>query len=72
MNGTESKIDTPVARGVSRPVLYVIVSRLGNISPIKFTSMQTAAEYARELWPDQEQDPDRTGKGWDIQVVGVE
>ena len=29
------------------------------------------AEIAKQLWPDQEQDPDRTGAGWDVQVAGV-
>lgn len=23
-----------------------------------------------KIWPDQEQDPERTGNGWDVQVVG--
>lgn len=31
-----------------------------------------AAKHAKIRWPDQEQDPERTGKGWDIQVVGAE
>jgi len=31
----------------------------------------TLAIAARDLLPNQEQDPDRTGKGWDIAVVGV-
>lgn len=35
----------------------------------QFASAVEAAAYAKRLWPDQEQDPDRTGKGWDIQVV---
>ncbi len=32
----------------------------------------TLAIAARDLLPDQEQDPDRTGAGWDIAVVGTE
>ncbi len=27
------------------------------------------AGLAERLWPDQEQDPDRTGAGWDVEVV---
>jgi hypothetical protein len=29
----------------------------------------TLAIAARDLLPDQEQDPDRIGRGWDIQVA---
>lgn len=52
------------------PVRYVIVSQLGFVSPEQFSTAIAAAEHARRLWPDQEQDEDRTGKGWDIQVSG--
>ena len=65
-----AKTDTPVTRGRSGPVRYEVVSPAGHISPIKFTSARDAYAYARECWPDQEQDEDRTGKGWDVQVVG--
>jgi len=27
---------------------------------------------AHLLWPDQAQDEDRTGKGWDVQICGCE
>ena len=37
-----------------------------------FESAMEAASFAGRLWPNQEQDPDRTGKGWDIQLVGVD
>lgn len=67
MNGTDSKIDTPVARGSSAPVLYELIDRDGNHVRLS-RSIQTLADVAREKFPDQEQDPDRTGKGWDIQV----
>lgn len=68
MDRTESKIDTPVARDVSRPVLYELIDRDG-VNHGERTSAAYLAELACRLWPDQEQDPDRTGKGWDIQVV---
>ena len=35
-----------------------------------YPTAQAAMEMARELWPDQEQDEDGVGNGWDIQVVG--
>lgn len=31
-----------------------------------------AANWARKMWPDQEQDEARTGKGWDISIIGAE
>lgn len=34
-----------------------------------FGTAEAAANYGRTHWPHQEQDPDRTGKGWDIQAV---
>jgi len=37
----------------------------------EFISAQAAAEHAKSKWPSQEQDEDRTGKGWDIQVAGA-
>ncbi|MCA6114272.1 hypothetical protein J6524_04925 [Bradyrhizobium sp. WSM 1738] len=36
-----------------------------------FKNLERAAAFARSRWPDQEQDEDRTGKGWDIQIVGA-
>ena len=52
-----------------RPVLYQVIDRDGNVLPPGFTTASKAFEYAQRLWPDQEQDEDRTGKGWDIQVA---
>lgn len=37
--------------------------------PIGFMTVQRAAQYARDLWPGQEQDEDRSGKGWDVEVI---
>lgn len=34
-----------------------------------FETAIAAAKYAAEVWPFLEQDPDRTGKGWDIAVI---
>lgn len=35
----------------------------------QFRTAKAAADWAAHLFPDQEQDPDRTGRGWDVQVV---
>ncbi len=50
---------------------YEIVSSRGHISSLKFDKATDAVAYAKECWPDQEQDPERTGKGWDVQVCGA-
>ena len=49
---------------------YEIVRADGSVDPWKFDSAQEAGGYAKTLWPDQEQDEDRTGKGWDVQICG--
>lgn len=30
-----------------------------------------SAAIARQAWPDQQQDPERTGAGWDVQAIGA-
>jgi len=62
----------PVTEPSSGPVLYEVVSKRGDVSTGKFSSALAAAEAARRWWPHQEQDEDRTGKGWDVQVVGTD
>lgn len=62
-------IDTKVAQPGSWPVLYEPVDKDGIAVYGRYTSAQAAAEKARMMWPRQEQDEDRTGKGWDVQVV---
>lgn len=71
MDRTDSKIDTPVTRGCSGTVRYVAVSPRGNVSALEFKTAGEAAAYAKECWPDFEQDETRSGKGWDIEVVGA-
>lgn len=39
---------------------------------LTFDTAVGAAEHARHLWPDQEQDEERSGKGWDIQLAGCD
>lgn len=34
-----------------------------------FKNLERAAAFARSRWPNQDQDEERTGKGWDIQIV---
>lgn len=70
MDRTDSKSDTGLTQRDSRPVLYELVDKNGRARLRRFSSVVRAAEYAHQLWPDQEQDPDRTGKGWDVRVVG--
>lgn len=71
MTGTDRKIDTPMAREDSRPVLYEIVAKDGVIhGPLE--SVKEATKYAKHEWPDQEQGEDRKGLGWDIQVAGID
>ncbi|WP_315731717.1 MULTISPECIES: hypothetical protein [unclassified Bradyrhizobium] len=77
MTGTDQKIRTPAARSRSGPVRFELIDKDG--IPINanggirfFVSATDAAAYARKLWPDQSQDEDRTGRGWDIQVMGAD
>ena len=53
------------------PTRFEIVDIHGNIFG-DFESAQAAADFAHKRWPGQTQDEDRTGKGWDLQIVGVE
>lgn len=71
MARTDSKISTPAARGRSGPVRYELVDKDGRIQGAYSTGW-AASMSAHQLWPDQEQDEDRTGKGWDIQVEGCD
>ncbi len=33
-----------------------------------FDTAQEAGEFAKDAWPDQEQDEDRSGRGWDVEI----
>ncbi len=63
-------IDTKLAQPGSPSVRYEIVSYRGEIFG-PYPSAQAAADAAREKWPDQVQDEDRSGLGWDVQVQGA-
>lgn len=71
MAGTCKVDDTHRAREISERSRYELVRRDGSIYPAVFEKAWDAAACARGLWPDQEQDEERSGKGWDIQVVGA-
>jgi hypothetical protein len=51
---------------------YEVIDKFGRIRKPTFKSAQDAGAWAREMWPDQEQDEDRTGHGWDVQICGCD
>ena len=54
-----------------RKALYEVIDKDGR----KYGPWATAFEascFAHRTWPDQDQDEDRTGKGWDLQVKGCD
>jgi hypothetical protein len=53
------------------PTRYELVDKYG-VKHGPFDSALEAGLYAARYWPDQEQDPDRTGKGWDVHVIGCD
>lgn len=54
----------------NKPVEFEIISYRGEtFGP--YPSIAAAREAALMKWPDQSQDPDRTGSGWDVQVAGI-
>jgi len=55
---------------VGLPVRYRLLDREG-IAFGPYPTAHAAALMASDLWPDQRQDPDRTGTGWDIEVIQV-
>lgn len=50
------------------PARYELIDKWGRERG-QFRTAQAAADWAAHLFPDQEQDPDRTGKGWNVQVA---
>lgn len=47
---------------------YELIDKDGNSWGF-FDTAARASGLANRTWPDQEQDPDRTGRGWDIQAI---
>ena len=68
IEGTREMIDTKLAQPGSRPVRYELIDRYGQVDGV-YDTAEEAAFFASKFWPGEEQDPDRTGKGWDIEVV---
>lgn len=56
-------------RVTNRATMFELLDKDGNSHGFA-ASAQALGDLARRLWPDQEQDEERTGKGWDVQVVG--
>lgn len=47
---------------------FIVTDKNGNpYGP--FADAGEASRWAAKKWPDQDQDSDRTGKGWDITVL---
>lgn len=67
---TCAQTSTPAAQPRSGPVLYELIDKDGKVIGTD-SSAAFLADMAKIKWPDQEQDPDRTGAGWDVQVVGL-
>lgn len=67
--GTRERFDTSVAHEGSRPVRYELIDKDGNKHGPLYT-IEQCRTYAAFYFPGQEQDEDRAGKGWDVQVVG--
>lgn len=61
----------PVTEPSSGPVRYELIAK-DSRSIATNANAEYLGDLAGRLWPDQEQDEDRTGKGWDVQVVGAE
>lgn len=51
---------------------FELIDKDGNVHSTGYEKASDAAFFAEMLWPDQEQDEERSGKGWDVQVVGCD
>jgi hypothetical protein len=54
-----------------KPTRFELIDKDGK-SHGSYSTGWAAFMAAHHLFPDQSQDPDRTGRGWDISVVGAE
>lgn len=66
---TNPKSGTPVTQRRSGPVRFRLISPSGH-SMGTFDTALEAASASSGFWPGIGQDEDRTGAGWDIEVVG--
>lgn len=53
------------------PNRYELIDKDGKVVGAD-SSVTLLADIARIRWPDQEQDEERSGKGWDVQVAGCD
>jgi hypothetical protein len=67
--GTDARSGTQLTQPRSGPVRYELIDRFGMLRG-RFDTAHDAILAAERIWPGEEQDPDHTGKGYDIQVVG--
>lgn len=70
MQNDGTKRDLENARKVHQPLRYELVDKDGNVVGWA-SSMAGIAAMVKLKFGDQEQDEERTGKGWDIAVVGA-
>ena len=70
-NRTCTDSDAELTQHRSGPVRYELIDKDGKSHATYPTAWQ-AGLAASLLWPDQEQDEDRTGKGWDVQLAGCD
>ena len=70
-SGTCADASTKQTRSV-HPTRYEVVNNMGIVSPMKFDTIGEAVKFAEYAFPNQEQDEDRSGAGWDIQIAGAD
>lgn len=66
--GTDSQTGTRLTQPGSRPVRYRLLDSIG-LAFGPYPTAEAAVAMANDLWPDQQQDEERSGKGWDIEVI---
>jgi hypothetical protein len=69
--GTIHQIDTDLTQPRSGPVRYEVIDKESNVVGGTFPTATAATAQAMKWWPDEPQDEERAGNGWDIQIVGV-
>lgn len=65
INGTKRDLEN------CQPTRYELIDKDGKVV-VQDTDMRQLIFLAESMWPDQEQDEERSGKGWDIAVVGAD
>lgn len=65
INGTKRDLEN------HSPTRYELIDKDGKVVGTD-SSATLLADLARVRWPDQSQDEERSGRGWDIQTVGAD